>query len=33
MKKPVPVESSSAFIDDKIKERGDGRGKTLAKVR
>jgi hypothetical protein len=39
MKKPVPVESASAFIDEKIKELssqpGDGnwRGKTLAKVR
>src|SRR5947209_9760863 len=31
--KPVPVESASAFIDDKIKELGDWRGKTLAKVR
>jgi hypothetical protein len=31
-----PVESASAFIDEKIKElsrRGDWRGKTLAKVR
>ena len=33
MKKPVPVESASAFIDEKIKELGDWRGKTLAKVR
>ena len=33
MKKPVPVESGSAFIDGKIKELGDWRGKTLAKVR
>ena len=45
MKKPVavsrpekptprtPVESASAFIDKKIKELGDWRGKTLAKVR
>src|SRR5579859_3982602 len=33
MKKPVPVESVSAFIDEKIKELGDWRGKTLAKVR
>ncbi len=39
MKKPVPVESSaaftsaSAFIDEKIKQLGDWRGKTLAKVR
>ncbi len=28
-----PVESASAFIDAKIKELGDWRGKTLAKVR
>lgn len=33
MKKSVPVESASAFIDAKIKELGDWRGKTLAKVR
>ena len=33
MKKPVPVESASALIDKKIKELGDWRGKTLAKVR
>ena len=33
MKKPVPVESASAFIDEKIKQLGDWRGKTLAKVR
>ena len=36
MKGPVPVESASASIDEKIKElstRGDWRGKTLAKVR
>jgi hypothetical protein len=33
MKKPVPVESASARIDEKIKELGDWRGKTLAKVR
>jgi hypothetical protein len=32
MKKP-PVESASAFIDEKVKELGDWRGKTLAKVR
>jgi len=31
MKKPV--ESASAFIDEKIKELGDWRGKMLAKVR
>src|SRR5260370_15492281 len=33
MKRPVPVESGSALIDEKIKELGDWRGKTLAKVR
>jgi hypothetical protein len=33
MKKPVPVESASAFIDAKINELEDWRGKTLAKVR
>src|SRR5438309_5566102 len=33
MKKPVPVESASTFIDEKIKELGDWRGKTPAKVR
>src|SRR5213595_1280068 len=33
MKKPIPAESASAFIDEKIKELGDWRGKTLAKVR
>src|SRR5213594_703176 len=33
MKKPIPVESASASIDQKIKELGDWRGKTLAKVR
>jgi hypothetical protein len=38
MKGPVPMESASAFIaassiDEKIKELGDWRGKTLAKVR
>src|SRR5271155_3803281 len=33
MKKPVPAESASAFIDDRIKERGDWRGKMLAKGR
>lgn len=31
--RPVPVESASALIDEKIKELGDWRGKTLAKVR
>ena len=33
MKKAVPVEDASALIDEKIKELGDWRGKTLAKVR
>src|ERR1700742_2585174 len=33
MKKPVPVESASALIDERIKELGDWRGKMLAKVR
>ena len=33
MKKPITVESASALIDAKIKELGDWRGKTLAKVR
>ena len=33
MKKPVSLESASALIDEKIKELGDWRGKTLAKVR
>jgi hypothetical protein len=33
MKGPVPMESASALIDEKIKELGDWRGKALAKVR
>ena len=33
MKQPVAVESTSTLIDQKIKELGDWRGKTLAKVR
>ena len=33
MKKPVGVESASAWIDERIKELGDWRGKTLAEVR
>jgi hypothetical protein len=33
MKRTVPVESGSAFIDARINELGDWRGKTLAKVR
>ena len=33
MKRPIPVESASAFIDQRTAELGDWRGKTLAKVR
>src|SRR6202521_1087490 len=33
MKRSAPVESASAFIDERIKELGDWRGKMLAKVR
>src|SRR5262245_61230300 len=33
MKKTVEVESASAMIDARIKELGDWRGKTLARVR
>lgn len=33
MKETVPVESASAVLDARIKELGDWRGKTLAKVR
>src|SRR5579863_1629719 len=33
MKKPVAAKSASAFIDQKIRELGDWRGKMLAKVR
>jgi hypothetical protein len=33
MKKPVAAESASASIDAKIKELGDWRGETLAKIR
>jgi hypothetical protein len=33
MKRRVPMESASAIIDARIKELGDWRGKTLAKVR
>src|SRR5512133_2781386 len=33
MKRPVPAASASALIDERIKELGDWRGKTLAKVR
>ena len=32
-KKPIPVESASSRIDEKIKQLGDWRGKTFAKVR
>jgi hypothetical protein len=33
MNRPVAVESGSASIDEKIKQLGDWRGKTLTKVR
>ena len=33
MKRPVPVESASALIDERINALGDWRGRTLAKVR
>ena len=33
MKKPVPVESASALIDEMIAELGNWRGKTLASIR
>ena len=33
MKRPVPVDSASALIDEKIKELADWRGKMLARVR
>jgi hypothetical protein len=33
MKRTVPVKSASALMDEKIKQLGDWRGKTLAKVR
>ena len=33
MKRPAPIESASARIDEKIIELGDWRGKTLARVR
>src|SRR5215469_10749356 len=33
MKKPVPAESASALIDQRIRELPDWRGKMLAKVR
>src|SRR6202795_490454 len=33
MERPDPMESASAFIDQKIKELGDWRGKMLARMR
>src|SRR6202162_3305473 len=33
MKETIPVESASAFLDEKIRELGGWRGKMLAKVR
>jgi hypothetical protein len=33
MKEPIPAESASAFIDEKIRELGDWRGRMLARVR
>jgi hypothetical protein len=33
MKKPVPADSASTLIDERIRELDDWRGKTLAKVR
>jgi hypothetical protein len=33
MKKPEPVNSASALIDERIKELADWRGKTLSKIR
>jgi hypothetical protein len=33
MKRPVVVESASRLIDEKIKELGDWRGKTLSQIR
>jgi hypothetical protein len=33
MKRPVAVESASAFIGERIKERGDWRGRTLVSQR
>jgi len=33
MKRPDPMESASTLMDEKVKELGDWRGKTLAKVR
>jgi len=33
MKKPVSVESASALIDERVKELGDWRGKSLSRMR
>jgi len=33
MKRPAPLKSASALIDQRIKELGDWRGRTLARVR
>ena len=33
MKKPIPTESASKLIDERIQQLGDWRGKMLAKVR
>ncbi len=33
MKRPVPMESASALIDERIRDLGDWRGKMLANVR
>ena len=33
MKRAVPGRSASALIDERIQELGDGRGKTLARIR
>jgi hypothetical protein len=33
MERTIPMETASAFIDERIKQLGDWRGKTLAKVR
>ena len=33
MKRSIPAESATALIDERIKQLGDWRGKTLAKVR
>src|SRR5579884_3058106 len=33
MRDPIPAETASAFIDDRIRELADWRGRTLARVR